>query len=376
MKRFRNLTPLLFIFLTFSLAAQDWASVIEESGPSIAKVNILSQEETLMSQGTGFLVSFPHQEEAEGKTYVITNAHVVREAYYNRDTSIGIEFAYSDQEEKETIPGTIALIDFSLDLAALSLNREDLPVLSLGEKKNPALMSPVLVAGYPLGQNFKATPGFIQAIQDVDSMPSMLDMSAVLAPGNSGGPVLGSRGQVLGIATSTIPGYNFNFAIPVSRLYTFLESQNNKQTVTISANEKGSWIFLDGQYRGETPQTLEIINRKYQLRLEKPGFEIVEESIGPWEDSQRTTSLDFELTEKEETLPSITITTEPEGAEIFINHKSRGISPITITEYPNRILRIRTELNRHKEGSRNYTVTEESEQRVHLELEKRGGWFW
>jgi S1-C subfamily serine protease len=137
--------------------------------------------------------------------------------------------------------------------------------LLIDEKKQASLMSEIVVAGYPLGKNFKATPGFIQAFQNIETMGLMIDLSAILAPGNSGGPIFNSNGKVLGIATATIQGYNFNLAIPVENLRSFLEGRANRIEFKINSNPEGSRVFLDGDYKGETPVTLELINGKRRL---------------------------------------------------------------------------------------------------------------
>ncbi len=366
--RAKFLFLLCFIITGSFLSAEEWASVVEEIGPGVAKIQLETSQGRTVSQGTGFVIT-----DTQGRERLITNAHVIRRAHFDPSVQITVLFPYQKDEPRE-YPGLVESYDAGIDLASLSLEETAPQVMEMGEKEPPPLMSEIIVLGYPLSQSFKVTPGVVQAVQEVEERGPMIDISANLAPGNSGGPVINQQGQVIGIATSMIPGYNFNLAIPISRLRAFLNTKENSRDIEITANVADAWFFIDGEYRGKAPASISLRNREHSLRIEKQGYSAVEETIGPW-DQNDLPPLSFTLEEKEAQLPAVTITTTPPGAEIFVNKKSLGESPVTLSRPPNRILRIKAVLKGHQEAGLEHTVTEEAEQTIEITLEEKG-WFW
>ncbi|MBB6480381.1 PEGA domain-containing protein [Spirochaeta isovalerica] len=357
---------LLFIISLHSvISAADWASVIENSGPSIGRVLIKDSRGSLISQGTGFVIR-----DLEGNQLFVTNAHVVRHARFDMSDRVEIAFDYGNRNktEESSLTATIERYNEYLDLALLRMNESIENPLVLDSDGGNGLMSEIVVAGYPLGKNFKATPGMIQAFQTESGLGEMIDMSADLAPGNSGGPVLNSRGEVIGIATAVIQGYNFNYAIPVDILIKFLDYRNNTVNLRINSNPAGSRVFINGEYKGETPVSLDLFNTNYEFRIEKEGYSPLEETVGPW-DVEEENVLDRTLEVLVLKDPTIWIYTEPVGAEIFVGNTSIGFSPISVEMPPGRILRIKAQKGRFKKGSANYRVTDDPEQRVDITLD-------
>ena len=357
---------ILLVFPVFNLSATDWATIIENAGPGIAKIILKDSNGTIISQGTGFAVP-----NIDGRNLLISNAHVVKEAQYDSSVSITVHFLFNWEENNDSLDhvytGSIDLIDTFLDLCAIRLNKPAPAVLNFNTGEQPQLMSEIVVAGYPLGKNFKATPGFIQAFQTIDKMGRMLDLSSDLAPGNSGGPIMDSQGLVIGIATATIPGYNFNLAIPVVNLQNLLQGDSQRTALNIDTSPLGARVFIDGDYKGKTPLSLSLFNKEYKLRIEKDGFAIIEESVGPWSDNS-SQEISLALNEIENMNPQITIITEPEGAEIFVNNRFIGESPITMRMSEGRILRIRVKKRRYDESHESYIVTGQTEQLINITL--------
>jgi len=357
------LIPVLFLFSAALLPATDWASIIKQVGPGVAKVNLTDANGAVISQGTGFATT-----KSDGSEVLVTNAHVARDAKYDETVSISVLFLFDDSSEK-VYTGKIDQIDFYLDLCTIILNEPAPYILNLNEDSESSLMSEIAVVGYPLGRNFKATPGFIQAFQTIEKMGTMLDLSSVLAPGNSGGPVVDSLGNVIGVATAVIPGYNFNLALPIANLNTFLKGESNQIALTIKTDPAEARIFVDGDYKGETPFTLDLYNKEYQLRLEKDGYTVVENPIGPWP-GNRPQDYNHSLQKKVIQNPLISIVTVPEGAEVFINNRFIGESPVSLNMTEGRIMRIRVKKRRYDESSEIYTVTAENEQTINITLQK------
>jgi len=155
--------------------------------------------------------------------YVVTNYHVVKDANKIIVQGVNGEFAIKHSAKVECI-------DNNNDLAILKLQDiepRDIPynlkfsVSDVGES--------IWVLGYPLtatmGDEIKLTTGVISAKSGFESNISQYQISAPLQPGNSGGPVFDSKGNVIGIVCSQHEGTeNVGYAIKASCLRNLIES--------------------------------------------------------------------------------------------------------------------------------------------------------
>ena len=183
--------------------------------------------------GSGFLVS--------NKGYIITNAHVVNN--YNNISIVKNNYEYKAQ---------IISIDQVNDIALLEvpeLSGENyLSFTSLNEKK---LGEKIYCIGFPLnsvlGNEARITDGIISAKSGLANSNSIFQISAPIQPGNSGGPVIDEKGNVIGIVVSklndlygleysgSIP-QNVNFAIKSDIAITLFQKfiQNNSAVKNIT----------------------------------------------------------------------------------------------------------------------------------------------
>lgn len=159
--------------------------------------------------GTGFFIN------PEGE--LITNAHVINQA-----KAIWIQIPSLGKRVLE-----VELIGVSpeRDLALLRLVPESLalvkkelgavPYLTLGDSDLVRRSDEVMALGYPLGQqSLKSTTGVISGREQ-----HMIQMSAALNPGNSGGPSVNIQGEVVGVNTANIPNaQNVGYLIPINDL--------------------------------------------------------------------------------------------------------------------------------------------------------------
>lgn len=119
----------------------------------------------------------------------------------------------------------IIAVDDAADLGVLALDT-DAPIDSLRLEPSGAIPPPgewIIVLGCPFGAAATATTGIISArpgaVLEPGMLRSRLQLNAAVNPGNSGGPVLNLRGEVIGIANATIPGgFGLGFAIPAQAL--------------------------------------------------------------------------------------------------------------------------------------------------------------
>ena len=172
------------------------------------------------SGGSGFLVS------ADG--LVVTNHHVIRDASE-------LKVQVNDREYKATVKGT----DPDTDLALLQIEAEEaFTYLSLGDSDGLRVGDWIMAIGSPLALDHTVTVGVVSAkgrsIGITDrSFENFIQTDAAINFGNSGGPLVNLRGEVVGIATAINYGAeNIGFAVPVSTLKQILPQLRSEGRVS------------------------------------------------------------------------------------------------------------------------------------------------
>ena len=161
------------------------------------------------SLGSGFVIH------PDG--YVVTNAHVVRQA-----EKITVTLADGTQHEARVISA-----ETTSDLAVLKVDSPEgtsLPHLPLGRSDDLMVGETVIAIGNPLGYSNTVTTGVISAVDRTLSfreleIRGLVQTDAPINPGNSGGPLLNVKGELIGVNTAIrADAQNIGFAIPVDRL--------------------------------------------------------------------------------------------------------------------------------------------------------------
>src|SRR6516225_9560015 len=143
---------------------------------------------------------------------IVTNMHVVEGASQGYAKRI-------DEETKHQIEG-ILQADNGHDLAVLAVPSLFAPALPIGDSTKLAVGDTVYAVGNPRGLEGTFSAGIVSSIRTIDSQ-KILQITAPISPGSSGGAVLNERGEVVGVAVATLQdGQNLNFAIPASYLST------------------------------------------------------------------------------------------------------------------------------------------------------------
>jgi serine protease Do len=164
----------------------------------------------VMNIGTGFLF---HQ-----GGYILTNEHVIHDASVVKVRFFG---------EKQSVPVQIVGTNYDLDLAVLkaALPKKNLPVLPFGRSKDVRVGEWVVAIGCPLGLDHSVTVGVISAKERPITIGDrhyahLIQTDAAINRGNSGGPLINSKGKVIGINTAvsqSSQGIGFAIAIDVVR---------------------------------------------------------------------------------------------------------------------------------------------------------------
>jgi len=182
---------------------------IERARPAVVTVVVYDRRGRELGFGSGFFVSRTGE--------ILTNHHVIE----------GAASAKAHTADGRMLPVEVILADDpKSDLArVLVLTDEDTPYLPIAAER-PQVGDHVLVMGSPLGLDETVTEGIVSAVPEQragqsDLEPATLQITAAISEGSSGGPVLNSQGQVIGVATAFMrEGENLNFAVPLERILT------------------------------------------------------------------------------------------------------------------------------------------------------------
>jgi S1-C subfamily serine protease len=169
------------------------AGVAESVGPAVVRVESLGKGRS--GSGSGVIIS------SDG--FVLTNSHVVQGATTVRLTT----------SEQQIFEARVIGDDPHTDLALLHAHAPaKLPFASLGNSKTLKPGHLVVAIGNPLGFESTVTAGVVSALgrslraQSGRLIDDVIQTDAALNPGNSGGPLVNSRGEVVGINTAVIMG--------------------------------------------------------------------------------------------------------------------------------------------------------------------------
>ena len=174
--------------------SSDFSGIIEENIKGVVTI------QTNVAQGTGFLIT--------DDGYIMTNAHVLSGARYANI------YAYDSEKYSASLIG----YDSNLDVALLKISGT-FNKIALGDSDSVRLGEKVIAIGNPLGLSFSTSEGIISARdrEGSNNLPYYFQTDASLNPGNSGGPLINTRGEVIGINNFKISGgESLGFALEIN----------------------------------------------------------------------------------------------------------------------------------------------------------------
>ena len=214
------------------------SAIAEKVMPSVVGISTVSQaqRQTLFGMqsglvqgiGTGIIVS------EDG--YILTNSHVISDGNAEQITV--------DLYDGTEYSGKVLWNDSSLDLAIVKIEASNLSAAELGDADEIHIGDYALAIGNPLGLNYErsVTSGIISGLnraittQDestgkTNNMDGLIQTDAAINSGNSGGPLINSNGQVIGINTAKASSSEgLGFAIPINTATPIIKQIREKGT--------------------------------------------------------------------------------------------------------------------------------------------------
>ena len=178
--------------------------------------------------GTGFVVS------PEGR--VVTNMHVLFDVESTLQVAKKVSVVLLDGSRHDVV--RVVSADAKRDLAVLEIDaKSKLTTLRLGDSDLMSAGDRIIAIGNPLGVlDYTVSDGLISSVRPVSDELTMLQISAPISQGSSGGPLFNNFGEVIGVATAiSREGQNLNFAIPSNYLRPMLVKQGGLTLAELGA---------------------------------------------------------------------------------------------------------------------------------------------
>jgi S1-C subfamily serine protease len=194
--------PLGILLLANAIAAGgeiDLADVFAKTSPSVVTVTTYNADGRKLGQGSGFVV--------DKSGVIVTCLHVVAD---------GETVQVQSGDEDAHLATAIVRSDKQWDIALLRVEGLRQSALKLAGPESVRVGAPVVAIGSPLGLGNTLSQGIISGLRPRAGDGDLIQITAPVSPGSSGGPVLSpSTREVLGVTVSYLTsGQNLNFAVP------------------------------------------------------------------------------------------------------------------------------------------------------------------
>lgn len=254
-------------------------AVAEKALPSVVGIKVTYQISSIFGNSTGEATGSGIIISDDG--YIVTNNHVVSSessSYYaiQEATGISVKLYNDDTSYEAKIIGT----DEYTDLAVLKIEKTGLTPATLGDSTKVKVGEFVMAVGNPLGMDYSVTTGVVSAIErDVVAdgrSYSVIQTDAAINTGNSGGALVNSVGEVIGINTLKLAGNGIEgvgFAIPISSTTSIISQLiEHKEVIRPFIGIAGSAIDSYDAQRYNLPQGVYVDEVTKDSPAEKAGI--------------------------------------------------------------------------------------------------------
>lgn len=260
------------------------ADVVSQTADSVVEITQYQTNTSIYSNynytsegtGSGVIIS------SDG--YILTNNHVIDGA-----TKISVRLRNGDEYEASLVGK-----DSKTDIAIIKIEAEDLTVAKIGNSTNALVGDFVLAIGNPLGKlGGTVTYGYISALEreiSVEgSVMNLMQFDAAVNPGNSGGGLFNTNGELIGIVSAKSTGYDvegLGFAIPINDVSQVINDilthgyATNRPFLGVSLKDStystnnGYYSGLFGMMGGQIQYGATVVSIVEDSAAEKAGIEV------------------------------------------------------------------------------------------------------
>jgi serine protease Do len=170
--------------------------IFEQVSPSVWRVATLDAQGKQIGQGSGVVIA-PHT--------IVTNCHVLAKA-----------LKVNVIKESRILPATLDMYDPERDLCQLKVDKLEAPAVARATESQLRIGAKAFAIGNPRGLDLTLSDGLISALRrDKQNKLELIQTSAPISPGSSGGGLFDNEARLIGLTTSqVVNGQNLNFAIP------------------------------------------------------------------------------------------------------------------------------------------------------------------
>ncbi|OIO31967.1 MAG: hypothetical protein AUJ18_05360 [Candidatus Hydrogenedentes bacterium CG1_02_42_14] len=206
------LLPFLIVLASPAQATANRSSY-QLASPAVVKIDVYDRDhKDLIGNASGVII--------DSSGIIVTNDHVISNIWQTQHV---LEICLPNGSRFTDV--RVLYQDKSIDIAFLSVDGSDLSFLAPSPSSTHRVGDPVMAIGSPYGLERSASDGIISAFRrgtPSDTYP-LIQTTAAISPGSSGGALIDDRGRLIGITTASLSsGQNLNFAIPseyISALY-------------------------------------------------------------------------------------------------------------------------------------------------------------
>jgi hypothetical protein len=245
-----------FVVATLSItalpaSAQIPAEILKDVKAATVFVKVRTDQGA--GSGSGFLIQVDGD-----KARIVTNQHVIAKKGQS-SSAPAVEVVFDSGRKTERVfSATVAAVDVFRDLAILEVdNAKDLPKpLNLAEKVDVFETMTLYIVGFPFGAMLSTnkgnpTPtigkGIVSSIRENEQGDvRYVQIDGDVNPGNSGGPVVDSKGRLVGVAVAKLVGTNIGLAIPPSELAAMITGRVDQIVVrTVKVEESSAEVEIE-----------------------------------------------------------------------------------------------------------------------------------